>query len=291
MSGRGGAAQLGLRWKAVGLMTSGLTSRQVASRLGVHQSSVSRWFKKDKRGESLEDKKRSGRPSIHNKISKMVLSKSLTKRRQSTRKLAKRLSAKGHQMSHMTVHRYLVKNLGAKAMKRPKIPKLTPQHKNKRLEFCLERRDWTVNDWKKVIFSDESPYLLFPEGNSKNDIVWAKNTSDVEPSETVKFSPKIMVWGAISASSLSELHIVPQKTSVTADYYTENILAEILLSMFTQNRTTGSLVGRRLVDVKSEMIFMQDGARAHTAAATYNGSGRMKLSSGARRCGPRTPLT
>ena len=61
---------------------------------------------------------------------------------------------------------------------------------------------------------------------------------------------------------------MPQKTSVTADYYTENILAEILLSMFTQNQTTGSLVGRRLVDVKSEMIFMQDGARAHTAAAT-----------------------
>ena len=110
-----------------------------------------------------------------------------------------------------------------------------------------------MDDWKKVIFSDEIPYLLFPEGNSKNDIVWAKNTSDVEPRETVKFSPKIMVWGAISASSLSELHIVPQKTSVTADYYTENILAENLLPMFTRNRTTGSLVGRRLVDVKSEM--------------------------------------
>ena len=91
----------------------------------------------------MEDKKRSGRPSIHNKISKMVLSKSLTKRRQSTRKLVKRLSAKGHQMSHMTVHRYLVKNLGAKAMKRPKIPKLTPQHKNKRLE-----KSW-VESWKK----------------------------------------------------------------------------------------------------------------------------------------------
>ena len=81
MSGRGRASELGLRWKAVGLMTSGLTSRQVASRLGAQQSSVSRWFKKDKRGESLEDEKRSGRPSIHNKISKMVLSKSLTKRR------------------------------------------------------------------------------------------------------------------------------------------------------------------------------------------------------------------
>ena len=111
-------------------------------------------------------------------------------------------------MSHMTVHRYLVKNLGAKAMKRPKIPKLTPQHKNKRLEFCLERRDWTVNNWKKVIFSDESPYLLFPEGNSKNDIVWAKNTSDVEPRETVKL--RLWCGGYISLQPLRVAYCAPK---------------------------------------------------------------------------------
>ena len=83
-----------------------------------------------------------------------------------------------------------------------------------------------------MIYSDESPYLLFPHGNSKNDIVWAKDGQDVVPREVVKFSPKIMVWGAISATSLSELHIVPQNTSVTADYYTENILTNNLLLMF-----------------------------------------------------------
>ena len=110
--------------------------------------------------------------------------------------------------------------------------------------------------------------LLFPEGNSKNDVVWAKDSRDIEPREVVKFSPKIMVWGAISATSLSNLHIVPQNTSVTADYYANNILAEDLLPMFNASRTTGSIVGRKLPLPKSEMIFMQDGARVHTAAAT-----------------------
>ena len=103
-----------------------------------------RIFRKIRGGNPWRTKRGPGRPSIHNKISKMVLRRSLPKRRQSTRKLAKRLSAKGHQIYQMTVHRYLVKNLVAKAMKRQKIPKLIPQHKNKRLEKSL------VESWKKI---------------------------------------------------------------------------------------------------------------------------------------------
>ena len=51
---------------------------------------------------------------------------------------------------------------------------MTKEHVQKRLNFCRERLNWTVDDWKKVIWSDESPYALFAEGNSKNDVIWAK---------------------------------------------------------------------------------------------------------------------
>ena len=143
------------------------------------------------------------------KVSKMVISKSMTKRRQSTRKLSERLTRHGHPMSHTTVHNYLTKNLGAKAFKRRKIPKLTKEHRMKRIQFCRERKNWTVNEWKKVIWSDESPYQLYAGGNSKNDVIWAKDKADVEPIEKMKFSPKVMVWGAMTASCLSDLHIIP----------------------------------------------------------------------------------
>ena len=165
MSGKGGQARIDLRNRAIGMILAGQTTRQVGEILDVHYSLVSRWMQKYRNEESLEDRKRSGRPSVQNRISKMVISKSLTKKRQSTRKLAERLSRNGHKMSHTTVHNYLTKNLGAKAFKRRKIPKLTEEHVKKRLLFCKERLNWTIDDWKKVIWRDESPYLLYPDEN------------------------------------------------------------------------------------------------------------------------------
>ena len=139
MSGIVGEDQLTLRGKAVGMMMAGLTTRQVAQELEVHFSSVSRWHHKHKSGKPLSDRKRSGRPTVQTKISKIVLAKSLTKKRQSTRKLARRLTKSGHKMTHMTVRNYLVNNLGAKAFHRRKIPKLTEENRKNRLKFCKER--------------------------------------------------------------------------------------------------------------------------------------------------------
>ena len=96
----------------------------------------------------------------------------------------------------------------------------------------------------------------------------AKGVEDVEPIEKVKFSPKVMVWGAMTSTCLSELHIVPQKTSINADYYQKNILGKNLLPMFDRRSVTGPLTGRKCPEIKSELIFMQDGARCHTAATT-----------------------
>ena len=97
-------------------------------------------------------------------------------------------------------------------------------------------------------------------------MIGAKKVEDVEPIEKMKFSPKVMVWGAMTSTCLSELHIVPQKTSINADYYQENILGKNLLPMFDRRSVTGPLTGRKCPEIKSEMIFMQDGARCHTAA-------------------------
>ena len=259
---------MNLRHQAVGMILGGKSSREVAKALEVNQSSVVRWFQKHNSGEDLSDRKRSGRPTVMSKISKMVVSKSLTKKRQSTRKLAERLTRHGHAMSHTTVHNYLTQKLGVRSFKRCKIPKLTEEHVRKRLRFCRERLNWTVEDWKKIIWSDESPYLLYPDGNSKNDVIWAREKQEVEPIEKMKFSPKVMIWGAMTATCLSELHIVPQNTTINAQYYQENILEENLLPMINRVVSTGPITQRKCPKIKSEMTFMQDGARCHTAATS-----------------------
>jgi hypothetical protein len=55
-------------------------------------SPVKGWHKKRPSQKSHVDEKRSGRPLILRQISKMVISKSVQKRRQNTRKLASKLN-------------------------------------------------------------------------------------------------------------------------------------------------------------------------------------------------------
>ena len=39
------------------------------------------------------------------------------------------------------------------------VPMMTPVHRRKRLQWARERRNWTLEQWKKVAWSDESHFL------------------------------------------------------------------------------------------------------------------------------------
>ncbi|GFV08085.1 HTH_Tnp_Tc3_2 domain-containing protein [Trichonephila clavipes] len=42
---------------------------------------------------------------------------------------------------------------------------LTPEHRQLRLQWCQARSMWNVTDWKKVVFSDESRFVLGTDDN------------------------------------------------------------------------------------------------------------------------------
>ncbi|GFW96115.1 transposable element Tcb2 transposase [Trichonephila clavipes] len=42
---------------------------------------------------------------------------------------------------------------------------LTPEHRQLRLQWCQARSMWNVTDWKKVVFSDESRFVLGTHDN------------------------------------------------------------------------------------------------------------------------------
>lgn len=79
-----------------------------------------------------------------------------------------------------------------------------------------------------------------------------------------------MVWGAMSSQAMTELHIVPQNSTVSAQYYVDNILQDCLLPALNRTRNTGGIFKRKLVQNMSEAIFQQDGAPSHTALLTQN---------------------
>ena len=256
------------RAQAIGMLEAGTNQAKVAELMKVSVRTVKRWWKRWTSNKSLLDEKRSGRPSVLGKKAKLVISKSVHKRGWSTRKLANKLTSHGHHCSKDTVHRYLRFNVGASSFKRPVIPKINEKQAKKRLQFAKERQNWTYEDWKKIIFTDECPVYLSVPGNRQNDRVWALNKSKVEPVEKSKFSPIIMVWGAMTATGLSQLHVLPQKQNVTAKYYQDNILNPFLLGDVNRTSDTGPVTERRFHENTSDLIFQQDGAPAHTALGT-----------------------
>ncbi|KAJ1300234.1 hypothetical protein OPQ81_005063 [Rhizoctonia solani] len=61
----------------------------------------------------------------------------------------------GESISPRTVHRALHQS-GLKAVKKVKKPKLTRAHIKAHIEFAKAHKDWTVEDWKHVLWSDET---------------------------------------------------------------------------------------------------------------------------------------
>ena len=257
-----------VRGRAVGMIEAGMRQKNVAKSLGISLRTVEYWWQTYKKTGSIQKQKRSGRPKILGRLEKIIISKSLGKKRQSCRKLSKRMKSRGLEGSKSTINLYLRKELGVKAYHARKIPLLTKKHISDRVAFCKRVKNWTVEDWKQVVFSDESPFELYHAPNTKNDVIWAANRTNIENTPVPKFSPKVMVWGGMSFSGLTDLHIVPQGQSVDQEYYCTQILQENFFKRMKKNARNGSKFQVKLVPDMSRLIFMQDGARAHTALRT-----------------------
>ena len=79
-----------------------------------------------------------------------------------------------------------MKSEGWRPLRRQKKPLLTAKQRAARLKFAKQYKDLTVEEWDDFPFSDECPKYLFQLPNSKNDIVWGSQESQVPPAYQVK---------------------------------------------------------------------------------------------------------
>ena len=254
-----------IRNRAVGMILGGMSQTDVSRHLDINLRTIQRWFALCKKSKSLKNKPGRGRKTAFSKSSKIIIAKSLSKRHKSTRKLAKILQKRGQTVSHVTVYKYLKNTLHAKPFKPQKQPKMTNAQKKSRLQFCKERKNWDVKEWRRVLFSDESPYQLYYAPNRQNNRIWALKSRNVTPIETIKFPLKINVWGMMSHRALSNLHFIPRGQSLTSEYYVEEILKKSLMPTIRRKRLNGPICERKMLLNMSKSIFQQDGAPAHTA--------------------------
>jgi len=110
------------------------------------------------------------------------------------------------------------------------------------------------NEWKKVIFSDEASFELFP--TRKHETIYRKNGTAFEKKNlvpTVKHDGgKLMIWGCISYNEVGNLVFI-NGTMDSGKYI--NLLANNL-------KDSANKMGL------DDFVFQQDGAPCHTSKAT-----------------------
>ncbi len=127
-------------------------------------------------------------------------------------------------------------------------------YRQRRLSWANEKKNWTVAQWSKVLFSDESKFCI--SFGNQGPRVWRKGGEAHSQSclnSSVKFPQSVMIWAKMSSAGVGPLYFL--KTNVTAPVYQE-ILEHFMLPSADQ------------LFLKMLIIFQQDLAPAHTAKST-----------------------
>ena len=114
----------------------------------------------------------------------------------------------GVDVTSRTVRRRLCKG-ALKGCKARRKPLLTAIQRKRRLEWCHSHKSWSLDQWKRILFSDEFTFTL--QSHAGNNWVRRRQGEEFKPEcilLTIKHPPSIIIWGWMAAHGVGRLHIV-----------------------------------------------------------------------------------
>ena len=124
----------------------------------------------------------------------------------------------------------------------------------KRIRFAKTYMNWTADDWKKVIFSDESQFVI---EDPKRIKLWKKSGEKYNYHQhyttSTQKSLRVMVWGCITGDGIGSL--TPVKGTINSQKYV-SVLESNVIPVISEKYNWQSF------------LIMEDNAPPHTAANT-----------------------
>ena len=99
-------------------------------------------------------------------------------------------------------------NAGYFSRLQSKKPYVSSKNQQVRLKWAQEHVECSVDKWKQVLFSDESPFVL---SYAVRERVWRQKHEKYNQEcmkGTVKHDKKINVWGCFTYAGVGDLHLV-----------------------------------------------------------------------------------
>jgi len=150
------------RAQIVILRQEGYTERPRSERLAVSKTAVHQAVVKFKNCGSYSDCKRSGRPRKTTRRDDILIKRCVVKSPAcSAKTIRAELGETGSRISRRTISRRLTGEFGLKSRKPARKPRLASAMKLKRLQFAKKYKDWTIQKWSRVLFSDETTIQQF----------------------------------------------------------------------------------------------------------------------------------
>ena len=183
MKTRGKDLSLFDKGRIIGLHGADKTTREINEETGVGCRTIQRTIAYWKQyGEPSSTRGNCGRGKILNERDRRSLKRLVKKnRRSSVQMITSEFNEGTKKVSPRTIRREL-KNMHLRKCKSTKKLLVSATNRKKRLEFARNHRNWTVEQWKKVVWSDESRFTLFQ--NDGRVRVWREPHEAMDPSCT-----------------------------------------------------------------------------------------------------------
>lgn len=246
------------------MLNDGLSQRAIASTTGLGKGTVGRIA----RNVSIpRPKAKVGRPSLLTARQKIFCVHKITRGCQENAVQVKSSLEEelGIKASSSTVRRAL-KEAGLGAIEKPKKPLLSEASRRKRLAFAKRHQHWTIDDWRRVVWSDETKINRFCSDGRR--WAWIRNGEEIQTKHaklTVKHGGgNIKIWSCITYDGVGWLSHI------------EDTMDSVLYKNILEDELTKTLEFYHLKNNNS--IFQHDNDPKHTSKLVQEWLSKQKFS-------------
>jgi len=229
---------------------------EIGAQLDIPRTTITSFVNRTRERESIENLPRPGRPR---KLSDADVRYLVRNAESEARVPFKELQNLTNIDASIQTMRRRLREEGIRKWRAVKRPLLTQKHANERLVWAKAHRHWTVDDWKRVIWSDES--AIQKDTNATG--VWVfrrQNKREKYAPQNIQTKARDgslsqMIWACFMGDKLGPIVFI--SGSVNQDVYMEMLRTEFdpyLEALATDTQTTYE--------------FQQDNAHPHTARRT-----------------------